>query len=213
MAADAMAPVWSAMTMLIQLYICICVCVYIYIYINANVYYPHRFYGVVVPETPSSIAVPKIYHTNSSCLLCFVGACCVLLWYGICWFLPISFRVVSLALGQSYMIAPVPVKQPWRYGHIYHHNTLVLITMIPPRMVNSMWPSDIISHDRSLSTLVQVLACCLMAPSHYLNQCWLAISKILWQFYIKYSRYLSLIWVWNLLIYDYNEIFKGPMSQ
>ena len=24
------------------------------------------------------------------------------------------------------------------------------------------------------------MACCLTAPSHYLNQCWLAISKVLW---------------------------------
>ena len=26
------------------------------------------------------------------------------------------------------------------------------------------------------------MACCLMAPSHYLNQCWLIISKVLWHF-------------------------------
>ena len=31
---------------------------------------------------------------------------------------------------------------------------------------------------RSGSTLAQVMACCLTAPSHYLNQCWLIISKI-----------------------------------
>ena len=30
------------------------------------------------------------------------------------------------------------------------------------------------------STLVQVMACCLTAPSHYLNQCWLIISTVLW---------------------------------
>ena len=30
------------------------------------------------------------------------------------------------------------------------------------------------------STLVPVMACCLKAPSHYLNQCWLIISKVLW---------------------------------
>ena len=32
--------------------------------------------------------------------------------------------------------------------------------------------------DRYGSTLAQVMACCLMAPSHYLNQCWLIISGI-----------------------------------
>ena len=33
---------------------------------------------------------------------------------------------------------------------------------------------------RSGSTLAHVMVCCLTAPSHYLNQCWLIISKVLW---------------------------------
>ena len=31
-----------------------------------------------------------------------------------------------------------------------------------------------------MSTLAQVMACCLTAPSHYLNQCWLIFSKVQW---------------------------------
>ena len=46
--------------------------------------------------------------------------------------------------------------------------------------INSLWPSDAIWRQRSGSTLAQVMACCLMAPSHYLNQFWLIISKVLW---------------------------------
>ena len=30
------------------------------------------------------------------------------------------------------------------------------------------------------STLAQVMACCLTAPNHHLNQCWLIINEILW---------------------------------
>ena len=45
---------------------------------------------------------------------------------------------------------------------------------------NSLWPSDAIWWYRRGSTLAQVMACCLMAPSHYLNQCWLIISEVLW---------------------------------
>ena len=41
-------------------------------------------------------------------------------------------------------------------------------------------PSDTIWRHRSGSILAQVMACCLTAPSHYLNQCWLIISKVLW---------------------------------
>ena len=44
----------------------------------------------------------------------------------------------------------------------------------------SLWPSGIIWRHRSGSTLAQVMACCLMAPSHYLNHCWLIIRKVLW---------------------------------
>ena len=46
-------------------------------------------------------------------------------------------------------------------------------------LFNSMRPSDAIWRHRSGSTLAQVMACCLTAPSHYLNQCWL-ISKVQW---------------------------------
>ena len=43
---------------------------------------------------------------------------------------------------------------------------------------NSLCPSDAISRHRSRSTLAQVMACCLTTPSHYLNQCWIIISKV-----------------------------------
>ena len=46
--------------------------------------------------------------------------------------------------------------------------------------VNSLWPSDAIWRQRSGSTLAHVMACCLTAPSHFLNQCWLIISKVQW---------------------------------
>ena len=50
-------------------------------------------------------------------------------------------------------------------------------------LVNSLWPSDTIRRQRSRSTLAQVMACCLTAPSHYLNQCWLIISEVQWHSY------------------------------
>ena len=36
--------------------------------------------------------------------------------------------------------------------------------------VNTLWSSDTMCRHRSASTLAQVMACCLMAPNHYLNQ-------------------------------------------
>ena len=41
------------------------------------------------------------------------------------------------------------------------------------RVINSLWPNDTICHNRTWSTLVQVMACNLTAPSHCQNQCWL----------------------------------------
>ena len=46
--------------------------------------------------------------------------------------------------------------------------------------INSLWPSDVTWQHRSGSWLAQVMACCLMATSHYLNQCWLITEGVLW---------------------------------
>ena len=48
------------------------------------------------------------------------------------------------------------------------------------RPINSLRPSDAIWRQWSWTTLAQVMACCLTAPSHYLNQCWLIIRGVLW---------------------------------
>ena len=64
--------------------------------------------------------------------------------------------------------------------------------------VNSLWPSNVIWSQGSRSTLAQVMACCLMAPSHCLNQCWLIISEVLW--YLPDSNFIentSDIYCWN----------------
>ena len=50
-----------------------------------------------------------------------------------------------------------------------------------PEWVNLLWPGDAIWCQRSRSTLVEVMACCLTAlSSHYPNQRWLLVNKVLW---------------------------------
>ena len=49
---------------------------------------------------------------------------------------------------------------------------------------NSLGPSDAIWRWGSWSTLVQVMACCLTAPSHYQNQCWL-VNRVLLCYSLK----------------------------
>ena len=42
---------------------------------------------------------------------------------------------------------------------------------------NSLWPSDAIRRQGTELTLAQVMASCLTASSHYLNQCWFRSAK------------------------------------
>ena len=48
-----------------------------------------------------------------------------------------------------------------------------IFTLVTHGQINSLWPGDAIWQHTSGSTLAQIMACCLMASSHYLNQCWL----------------------------------------
>ena len=58
--------------------------------------------------------------------------------------------------------------------------------------INSLWPSDAIWRQLSGSTLAQVMACCLTAPSHYLNQCWLIFKGTLW--HSPVSNFIGIFW-------------------
>ena len=81
------------------------------------------------------------------------------------------------------------------------YQTLIITAALPSgQEVNSLWPSDAIWWQRSGSTLAQVMACCLMASSHYLNQCWLIINKVVWHSSKgMFTRDTSAINHWNYL--------------
>ena len=78
--------------------------------------------------------------------------------------------------------------QCWLYFSLYcpfsYTNITFTINKLQYRNIklhfNSLWPSDPRWRQRSGSTLAQIMACCLTAPSHYLNQCWLIISEVRW---------------------------------
>ena len=81
--------------------------------------------------------------------------------------------------------------------------------------INSLWPSDTIWQHKSGWTLAQVMACCLTAPSHYLNQSWLIISKVQWHSSeSNFTRDTSVICHWNKLENYLSKIlFKSPRGQ
>ena len=64
--------------------------------------------------------------------------------------------------------------------------------------LNWLWLSDTMRHIGSWSTLVHVMAWYLMAPSHYLNQCWLIIKGILCyspEINFKRSAHEHFVWI------------------
>ena len=59
---------------------------------------------------------------------------------------------------------------------VYLHVVCIFVHQIYPSSLiwfYQLWPSDAIWRQRSGTTLPQLMACCLTAPSHYINQCWL----------------------------------------
>ena len=48
---------------------------------------------------------------------------------------------------------------------------------------NSLWRSDAKWRQKVKWLLAQVMACCLTASSHYLDQCWPPITEVLWHSY------------------------------
>ena len=70
-------------------------------------------------------------------------------------------------------------------------------------MCNWLWSNGAIWLQRCASTLAEVIACCLMPPNHYLDQCWIIIIVALWHspwcnFNRKYSRHSSSIIFFNV---------------
>ena len=76
------------------------------------------------------------------------------------------------------------VSMPW-----CHHGILPLLScsaflydwwLNSVLFINPLWSGDTIWRHRSGSTSAQVVPCCMVVPSHYLNQCWLIIIKVYW---------------------------------
>ena len=84
-----------------------------------------------------------------------------------------KFCVTGLCEGNSLVTGGFPSQRASNVENVY-------IWWCYHEVFNSLRPSDAIWRQRTGSTLAQVMACCLTAPSYYLNQCWLIISKVLW---------------------------------
>ena len=66
------------------------------------------------------------------------------------------------------------------YLNQWSPSSLMDLLITRPQWLNSLWPNDPTLLHRSASTLIQVMAWCRQATSHYLNQRWLTIKDVLW---------------------------------
>ena len=80
----------------------------------------------------------------------------------------------ELLVAKIYGLLWMPIQNDFISG-VAIWNSEMCVSFIS---INSLVPGDTIWRNRTMSTLVQVMACCLRPPSHYLNQCWLITSKV-----------------------------------
>ena len=124
-------------------------------------------------------------------------------------------NVSNLEHGYVWELHKMPFNSLWSSDAIWWHRSGITLAQVMAGCPNLLWSSEAIWWHRSGLTLAEVMACCLMASSHYLNQCLLIISEVLWScgsFHRWCSRYLSFIWIWKITNYYYRHICQGPMS-
>ena len=101
------------------------------------------------------------------------------------------------------------VSQSCSHDQWYH----ISITKNYSRKINMAQKSLYMSYKtchKTWSTLVEIMAWSLMAPSHYLNQCWLIIREVLWHSpegnFIEREREIKFIGLFE------NRGHRGPCS-
>ena len=71
-------------------------------------------------------------------------------------------------------------------------NTQVNVTKVYFQRKNLFATGEVMCYPISMSTLVEVMAWCLMAPSHYLHQCWFVIFYALWHHCYQFHKKCSI---------------------
>ena len=104
---------------------------------------------------------------------------------------PLTHPMLTCCQWKSWEQIPVKFESKYNNFHIqlfssiFHSRKLIWKCclqndghLVHALIFSPLWPSGTIWWQRIESTLVQVMAWCLMAPSHYLNQCWLLIHEV-----------------------------------
>ena len=79
--------------------------------------------------------------------------------------------------------------------------------------LNSWWPSDTIWWHWSESTLAQVMAFCLTAPSHYQNQCSYIINEVIRHPHNSYFTSTHQLYLWRVWRLHFKNYYHIPQAQ
>ena len=125
--------------------------------------------GAHLPVSIMSAIPRALWHceVTSSCKTCISVV------YGCQRGVILSWWVFSLWSGEVGFHQRFSIGDLFAFMHTKFFHTLLHLELKYSLHYNSLWISDAICWHRSGSTWAPVMARCLMAPSHYLNQCWL----------------------------------------
>ena len=98
------------------------------------------------------------------------------------WYFSIALRgyVPSVCVFSSHKLLLLVTKRLidfFSFSHIYIYTYVTVIKVINIARCTAI---GVMRPHWSGPALAQIMACWLTAPSHYLNQCWLIISKVQW---------------------------------
>ena len=120
-------------------------------------------------SSPSCLMFPYLHHTKIRYVHAYIHTYIFHIRYA----QPAGNPILT-AISPARLCCQMREANSQSLGLCHHSQQLV------SQRVHSQGPGDAIWRQSSGSALVQVMACCLTAPSHYLNQCWLIISKVEW---------------------------------
>ena len=150
----------------------------------------------------------------------------IVYWFGQCLFTACWVLFMCVGSGMAFMVFDVSIQEmnemmdilQMTFWNAFRKRKLPCILKVS---LKPLWPMDAIWWHGSESNFVQVTACCLMAPSHYLNRFWLIISKVLWHSYednfitdtsaIDHGIRLKITYEFHLNLHGANELTYAYM--
>ena len=113
-------------------------------------------------------------------------------------------------------LSPARPSDPWCHQWRQSLHCWRVTTLDFQYVLNSLWHNDAIWRHISGSALVQVISCCLTAPSHYLNQCRLLIMKFrsthMSAIAQRLTELIFCIMSLKIILQNYCHILQGTMS-